>query len=180
MPKYIMNAVTIFLSLLLCTAAYAQAPSPLNCQGYITDDAGTPLLNPSDLQPRSDNYYLHPGFWCAVQTLGQEPTLIELALFRAIPGHRRVRLVWVTESETGSAGFVLYRATSENGDYIQINDDIIPSEGSPTQGAYYQYIDTDVQNRQTYWYKLEDINLIGWPVEHGPVRATPRFMKNKT
>jgi hypothetical protein len=57
---------------------------------------------------------------------------------------------------------------------MKINDSMIPAKGSPTQGAAYQYIDKDVKNRTTYYYKLEDIDLNGTSTMHGPVSATPR------
>ena len=52
---------------------------------------------------------------------------------------------------------------SEDGEYSKINESLIPAEGSSTQGASYEYIDTRVQNRKTYYYKLEDIDL-NWDV----------------
>ena len=82
-------------------------------------------------------------------------------------------LEWSTESEIDNAGFNLYRSESENGEYIKINTSLIPAQGSSTQGASYEFIDKDVQNRKTYYYKLEDIDLNGKSTMHGPVNATP-------
>jgi len=36
-------------------------------------------------------------------------------------------------------------------------------------GATYQFIDSEVKNRNTYYYKLEDIDLNGISTMHGPV-----------
>ncbi|MCX5886079.1 MAG: right-handed parallel beta-helix repeat-containing protein, partial [Proteobacteria bacterium] len=107
--------------------------------------------------------------------LGQEPpTLISLASFTAIPANEKVILEWVTESEIDTVGFNLYRAESEDGEYVNINSSLIPAEGLATSGASYQFIDNDVQNRKTYFYKLEDIDLNGTSTMHGPVSTTPR------
>jgi hypothetical protein len=57
---------------------------------------------------------------------------------------------------------------------VKINDTLIPAQGTPTQGATYQYVDDDVKNRTTYFYKLEDIDLSGKSTMHGPVSAVPR------
>jgi len=57
---------------------------------------------------------------------------------------------------------------------VKINPSLIPAEGSPTNGATYQYVDNDVKNRRTYYYKLEDIDLNGTSTMHGPVSATPK------
>jgi hypothetical protein len=105
-----------------------------------------------------------------------EATLIELASFTATPKSNEVILEWSTESETDNAGFNIYRSESENGQYTKINDTLIPAQGSSTQGASYEFTDKDVQNRKTYYYKLEDIDLNGTSTMHGPVSATPRLI----
>jgi fibronectin type 3 domain-containing protein len=101
-------------------------------------------------------------------------TLVKLASFEAIPGSNQVTLKWVTESEIDNACFNLYRSESEDGEYVKINASLIPAEGSATTGATYQYVDNDVKNRSTYYYKLEDIDLNGTSTMHGPVSAVPR------
>jgi len=103
-------------------------------------------------------------------------TLIDLSSFTATPKFSKVILQWSTEAETDNAGFNLYRSTSENGDYIKINDSLIPAEGTSTQGASYSFVDNEVKNRMTYYYKLEDIDLNGTSTMNGPVTATPRWI----
>jgi hypothetical protein len=104
------------------------------------------------------------------------PTVVSLIGFNAIPGNRIVTLVWSTASETDNAGFNLYRSESENETFTKINISLIPAQGSSTQGALYEFIDNSVQNRKTYYYKLEDIDLNGTSTMHGPVSATPRLL----
>jgi hypothetical protein len=103
------------------------------------------------------------------------PTIVSLIDFNALPGNRIVTLVWSIESEIDNAGFNLYRSESENGEYSKINISLIPAKGSSTHGVSYEYIDKDVKNRKTYYYKLEDIDLNGISTMHGPVSATPRW-----
>jgi hypothetical protein len=103
-----------------------------------------------------------------------QPVLIGLSSFTATPSNRQVILKWTTESEIDNAGFNLYRSEAEGGEYVKINDSLIPAEGSSTQGASYQYVDSNVKNRTTYYYKLEDIDINGTSTMHGPVSATPR------
>ena len=104
------------------------------------------------------------------------PTVIELASFTALVKNRKVILLWSTGSEIDNAGFNLYRADSENGQYTKINTSFIPAQGSATQGANYEFTDTNVQNRKIYYYKLEDIDLKGKSTKHGPVSAMPRLV----
>ena len=70
-----------------------------------------------------------------------EITLVELVSFTAQPLHRAVRLTWETAAEIDNAGFNLYRAESEDGPYVKINDALIPAEGSSVQGASYEFVD---------------------------------------
>lgn len=85
-------------------------------------------------------------------------------------------LQWSTESEIGSAGFNLYSAASADGPYEKINDVAIPAEGSPTEGASYEFIDEDASNRKTYYYRLEEIDMNGVSTFHGPVSAMSKFI----
>jgi len=99
------------------------------------------------------------------------PTVIDLSSFTAAPKAGSIILSWTTESEIDNAGFNIYRATSENGEYIKINDSLITTKGSATQGASYEFVDKDVKNGRTYYYKLEDIDLSGKSTMHGPIKA---------
>jgi hypothetical protein len=109
---------------------------------------------------------------------GGTPTYIELSTFDAIANNRKIILSWTTASEIDNAGFNLYRAESENGEFVKINPILIPAQGSPTSGASYEFVDKNVKNRITYYYKLEDIDLNGVSTLHGPVSATPRVIHN--
>ena len=102
-------------------------------------------------------------------------TLVVLESFIAKPGSNRVTLQWKTSSEIDNAGFNIYRAEI-GGEYEQINAGLIPAEGSPTEGAEYEFVDADVQNRTPYRYLLESVDLNGTATQHGPVRATPRLI----
>ena len=114
-------------------------------------------------------WYGYPAAVCA-------PTAITLSTFTAKPFNSEVILKWATETELDNAGFNLYRSEAENGQYDKINASLIPAQGSPIQGASYEFTDTDVQNRKTYYYKLEDIELNGTSTMHGPVSAKPRLI----
>jgi hypothetical protein len=105
-----------------------------------------------------------------------EATLIELSSFMAVPKSEGIILLWSTESEIDNAGFNIYRAEAEGGAYTRINAALIPAKGSSTEGASYEFIDSDVKNRKTYYYKLEDIDFNGVSTLHGPVSATPRLI----
>jgi len=119
--------------------------------------------------PLSNPFPCYPASVCG-------ETLIALSSFTATPKNKEVILEWKTESEIDNVGFNLYRATSANGEYVQINGSLFTTQGSSTQVASYEFTDKNVKNRKTYWYKLEDIDLNGVSTFHGPVSATPRLI----
>ncbi|MFC1592303.1 DUF1566 domain-containing protein, partial [Thermodesulfobacteriota bacterium] len=102
-------------------------------------------------------------------------TLIELAAFSARPLNRKVALAWSTDSEIDNAGFNIYRAEAEDGEYVKINSALIAAAGSPTKGASYEYLDRGVKNGTTYYYKLQDVDLNNTATMHGPESATPKY-----
>jgi hypothetical protein len=104
------------------------------------------------------------------------PTVIELSGFEVVPGNRRATIKWTTASEIDNAGFNIYRSESEDGTYVKINNALIPAEGSPAQGAAYEFTDAGVQNRKVYFYKLEDFDVNGDSVMHGPISVEPRWI----
>jgi hypothetical protein len=112
--------------------------------------------------------------YCTFQCEGE--TAISLSSFTAKGAFRKVILQWKTETEIDNAGFNIYRAESENGQYDKINSDQIPPKGKSIQGSGYVYIDRDVVNGMEYFYKLEDIDLAGNSTYHGPISVTPKIM----
>jgi hypothetical protein len=113
---------------------------------------------------------------CTDYACCEPKTLITLSSFTAKPGNGSVTLNWATETEIDNVGFNILRATAEDGVYVKINAELIPAQGGAAQGAAYQFVDTNVRNRKTYYYKLEDIDLNGTATAHGPVSATPKWM----
>jgi hypothetical protein len=96
-------------------------------------------------------------------------TSIELSEFAAVFDGSKVKVSWKTETEINNSVFNILRAEAEAGLYVQINGSTIAAQGSPFQGATYEFVDTDVQNGKTYYYKLVDITEYGTATEHGPV-----------
>ncbi|MBN2391055.1 MAG: hypothetical protein JXR84_10035 [Anaerolineae bacterium] len=105
--------------------------------------------------------------------LGPAPTAVTLARFEAVPQADAILVTWETAMELDNVGFNLYRSTAVDGEYIQLNDTLIPSQ-SPGSifGAVYTWFDTSVSRDQTYYYKLEDEDISGARTLTGPVSAT--------
>jgi hypothetical protein len=103
-------------------------------------------------------------------------TVVTLSSFLAVPKAGKVLVTWTTESEIDNAGFNIYRAESVNSKFTKINKALIPAKGSATQKAAYDFMDNAVQNRKTYYYRLEDIDINGTSTFHGPISARPRLL----
>jgi hypothetical protein len=165
---------------------------PEGCDGYFSwIPPSHPEIHMLACDSGEWNHYYRPpshydptitesGFWDVVcdntTTTTVTPTVIKLSSFTATPRAGEVVLQWSTESETDNAGFNIYRADAEKAQYTKINAPLIPAKGSATQGTSYEFTDNSVQNRKTYYYKLEDIDLNGSSTMHGPVSATPRLI----
>jgi hypothetical protein len=90
-------------------------------------------------------------------TLTRVRAAVTLVYFRASSASNGVLLEWETASELDNPGFYVNRSLSQNSGYTRVSD-FIPTSGEPLLGGYYQFIDTNVVNGTTYWYKLESID----------------------
>jgi hypothetical protein len=69
----------------------------------------------------------------------------------------KIEIEWETETEIDTAGFNIYRSDTADGEYLRINEQIIPSQSDAVSGASYIFKDNDVERGKTYYYQLEDI-----------------------
>ncbi|MCP4109092.1 MAG: hypothetical protein GY749_26780 [Desulfobacteraceae bacterium] len=102
-------------------------------------------------------------------TVNDAPLLSVVISFTAVSHKDRVLLEWKTASEPDNAGFFILRSDTEDGEYRQINKFMIPAEGNHIEGSAYSYADYDVRPGQTYYYKLEDVDLSGVSEYHEAV-----------
>lgn len=76
---------------------------------------------------------------------------------------------WSTESELDIIGFNLYRAESADGNYIKLNDSLIPPAADPFIGGEHQFVDHSVTWGVTYYYKLETVDRYGNTKQSDPI-----------
>ncbi|MFQ5649774.1 MAG: Ig-like domain-containing protein [bacterium] len=92
---------------------------------------------------------------------------VELSSFSAdFAGFDGVKISWQTSREINNAGFNILRSTTPDGDYAQVNAELIP----PDQGGQYEFIDRDLVVGRRYFYILEDVDVNGTRTEHGPIQ----------
>jgi hypothetical protein len=110
---------------------------------------------------------------CSLFNYPFRPTAIELASFSAAAQGGDVLLTWETATELDNLGFNILRADSADGQRVQVNRRLIPSEMSGNaMGATYTYLDETAAPGQTYYYWLEDVDVHGLVGKHGPAEAT--------
>ena len=112
------------------------------------------------------------GYWYG----GAAPTAVKLTSFAAIPNGPGLLLTWVTASEHDNLGFHLHRRAGPDGQFVPVNDALIPS-ASPggDQGAAYVFHDPSVPDGITCYYLLEDVSVSGARTTHGPVAAVAPY-----
>lgn len=91
----------------------------------------------------------------------------------AMPRFCKVILKWKTFAENDTQGFNLYRMEAKGGKAVKLNSSPIAPKGD---GQFYEFIDTNVTNRKTYYYKLESVAGDGTTTLLDIMRATPRLM----
>jgi len=99
------------------------------------------------------------------------PIGVNLIAFSAETQGDAVEVRWTTASEINHAGYNLQRATSENGDYQQINSELILAQNeSGLEQTDYIFRDFPPAPG-TYFYRLEQIDMNGEHTRFGPVSA---------
>lgn len=58
------------------------------------------------------------------------------------------------------------------GEYLPINENVIPVSSSPGGMHNYSFLDQDVEPGETYYYQISDVSLSGQTTVYGPVSAT--------
>lgn len=96
---------------------------------------------------------------------------VSLASFMALQtADNFAQLTWVTHSESGLAGYNVFRNNQdEQATAIQVNNKIIPAYNEATS-ATYTFTDSETEINTTYYYWLESNDFDGSSAMFGPVK----------
>ena len=94
------------------------------------------------------------------QTPGQ-PLPVSLSSFRPALENGKVVIRWITESELDNAGFNILRSDSRNGEYKQINTELIRGAGTTGERNTYKWVDGSAKHNVVYYYQIEDVSFAG-------------------
>ena len=92
-----------------------------------------------------------------------KPLPVELSQFSAEFVKDEVIINWTTESELNNAGFNIYRSSSQTKDFHRINTKLIQGAGTTGERSTYQFIDKTAKFDVAYYYRIEDVDLLGTP-----------------
>lgn len=87
-----------------------------------------------------------------------------------------IRVEWTTGTEYNTAGFNVYRSETADGEFEQINEQLIPSQAGMVSGATYVFVDRQVRVGQTYYYMLEDVEYSNARHRHEIVTGSASFV----
>jgi len=86
------------------------------------------------------------------------PFPVELAYFVGVINGNKIELRWRTETEVNNYGFDIER-TKDNSDWLTIG--FVEGHGNSNSPKQYNYIDTDINQSGTYYYRLKQIDNDG-------------------
>ena len=94
------------------------------------------------------------------QTWGQ-PLPVQLSFFRPTLENGEVVIRWTTESELDNAGFNILRSETREGEYKQVNTELIQGNGTTGERSNYKWVDTTAKPGVVYYYQIEDVSFAG-------------------
>ncbi|MBK5256351.1 MAG: DUF11 domain-containing protein [Vicinamibacteria bacterium] len=104
-------------------------------------------------------------------------TRVVISSFVARDVRGALSIEWTTASEIGTVGFYLKRWDDRKNRYVSVNERLIPSLITSTQGGVYRYLDPDVSPGQAYRYLMVEVEASGKRLRYGPfdvdTRVTP-------
>jgi hypothetical protein len=103
-------------------------------------------------------------------------TAAYISEFTAYSHSGQVVVEWSTSGEAGTVGFHLFRQEPGSGEFVQVNQKLLPGLLHEPQGGSYRYIDKGARPGGQYTYKLIEVERNGREQEHGPftVEVEPR------
>jgi len=103
-------------------------------------------------------------------------TAVTISNISAQPDGNQVIITWSTSFEIDNEGFVILRSESPNGPFNPITQGMIPAVGGAGK-ATYTFMDGNVGQGKTYYYRLQDIDSRGRVTAHQVIPVTVTVAK---
>ena len=86
---------------------------------------------------------------------------VSLSSFRPTLENGEVVIRWTTASELDNAGFNILRSESRDGEYKQVNAELIQGKGTTGERSTYKWTDATAKPGVVYYYQIEDVSFAG-------------------
>ncbi|MBN1559661.1 right-handed parallel beta-helix repeat-containing protein [candidate division KSB1 bacterium] len=139
---------------------------PGSSGGYLL----TPMyqyMHPADVELRPHDDEIDVGAYEYNHLLA-----VELSTFNATYRDGAIDLMWTTESESLSLGFNILKSCDRENDYVKLNATLITAAGTSSEQHTYHFVDEEIEERQTYYYILQELDIEGRLSQYGPVSVT--------
>lgn len=101
-------------------------------------------------------------------------TAVSIKNLRADAYNGAVDLRWETTNETDHMGFHVYRSDVNGDHFIQLSSKLVRNiNTSGSLGGSYRFVDFSADNDVTYFYYIQDVDLLGITKMWGPIAARP-------
>ena len=97
------------------------------------------------------------------------PLPVSLSYFRPTLENGEIVIRWTTESELDNAGFNILRSDSRNGEFKQVNSELVQGAGTTGERNTYKWVDETAKLGVVYYYQIEDVSFAG---EHQTLTTT--------
>ena len=94
---------------------------------------------------------------------------VSLSFFRPTLENGEIVIRWTTESELDNAGFNILRSDSKDGEFKQVNAEMIHGHGTTGERNTYKWVDQTAKLGVVYYYQIEDVSFAG---EHQTLTTT--------
>ena len=86
---------------------------------------------------------------------------VQLSHFRPTLEDGKVTIRWTTESELDNAGFNILRSDTRDGEFKQVNAEMIQGHGTTGERHTYKWVDESAKPNVVYYYQIEDVSFAG-------------------
>ncbi len=138
---------------------YGFPPAGAGCAAGVSYRSGE-LQGTGD--PEKGDWVVAGGNTCSILTPAQ------VSEFRAVRRGQDVLAQWDTSSEAGAAGYHLERMDPDTGEFLPVNERLLPVNLLAPQGSHYELLDTGVAPQGSLTYRLIEETTTGGVETHGP------------
>jgi hypothetical protein len=106
-------------------------------------------------------WYGDESDWGTPLDRGGQILPVELSHFRPTLEDGKVTIRWTTESELDNAGFNILRSEARDGEFKQVNTEMIQGHGTTGERHTYKWVDQTAKPNVVYYYQIEDVSFAG-------------------